>query len=219
LEKWWNIRNVKPPVYIGIREKHSRYGGLLFVIYAFIILALYILESIDIVPQGTALSTATSTMIFDVIYRGLIRRKTSALNIAFLKRLLETLDGRLIRWCIPSNTIPVTGVLDNGVYIVVYTDSSRNKLFIALFKPLINYRVYPGKPVFKYKWIRRTERESITSGLVRITYPHVDIRRMNYSSDALLILVDAGIDFDKLLDIINRFNEYVGESPLTGAVR
>ncbi len=218
MDKWWIIEGVKHPTYIGLKEPRKTISSLLYIVYALVILSLFILESMDVLPIGTTLSFVTSSVLLDVIFKVVSKKKLTRIDAMYIRGLLKTLDGKIIRWSIPSHTIPVVGVLDNGVNLLLFYDNARG-LVILLFKPLIYYRVLYGKPQVKYKWKIIVKDSEFRKGLLQLTYPHTDIRSINYIAIVKSIYLPAGIENNKLLNIINNFEKYTEDIPVTGVLK
>lgn len=215
MEKWWIIKGVKQPTYIGLLKKQERIFTTIFLtLYAIIVFIMSILEFLDILPTGFTLSFITTAFLFEVFTKVFRKKKLVQLDIQYIRNILKILDGRIIKWCIPSYTIPVVAILDNGVHILVFYGAGG--LELMLFKPIIYYRTFHGKPIVKYKWKKIVGNKNVKKGLIQLIYPHVDIKNTNYTIIAKSIHLKGGVENDKLLDLVDNFEKYVANIQLMG---
>ncbi len=209
MEKWWIIEGVRSPTYINLEDERGRVRRTVYILYVLVIVALFLMESANILPLGITLLSITFSIVLEVVLRvlGITTRPLMKTDIMFIKNLLKTLNGRLVKWSIPARYVPVVSILDNGVHVIIHYKGAGP--IILVFKPLMYYGVISSKPRVDIKWREIYRDKLFYVGIADLTYPHVDVRGVNYRARVKALYLPLMVESNKLLEIINSFDKYV----------
>ncbi len=209
MEKWWIIKDVKPPVYVNLRVKRS-YTLLALLVF---ILGIILGEASGLLPPGISVLVSTIVLIIEAIiniFTGIGKLKLGKTDILFIQNVLRSISTRIGKWSIPSRNIPVVATLSNGLYMVIYYHTNRLKL--VLLKPIVYNRVLMGKPVIKIRKNngikKRVDSTTLWIGYANIIFPHPEIRNTNYYVTAKTIITEQYIPPDKISMLIEKFDNY-----------
>lgn len=220
-QKWYIIKGVKPPVYVGlIKRGGKKLVSLLYLLLALFMVFIFIAEPLGIVPQGLSIVI----LMFLIVGQGIlsvlpIRSKSLSLtDQRYIRGLLETIKNYILRWSIPSNTVPVAIVLNNGLYMYVYYNAY-GRLSIMLIKPTIYLKIIHSKPIVKVKFVKKLDRKDkgnreIKIGIADAVLPHPEIRGMNIHVRGRAVQVLGGSDHKKILEVIRNFDKLSGGGEL-----
>jgi hypothetical protein len=217
LDKWYIIRNVKPPIYVGLSMgKARKIMGMISAAIGIAILSLIIAEPLGLVPPGSSMIL----VFIAFLIQGLVslipsirRAGPSRTDILYVRGLLETLNGFISKWSIPSNKVLVAAILRNGLYMyITYQQPYSSKLVVLIVKPIVYLRIINsnGRELSKYKIFKKKKIGNYIFGVIEATLPHPEIRNtyMYFRGEALLI--PGGIEHKRVLDEIISFGKKTG---------
>ncbi len=219
LDKWYIIRNVKPPIYVGLSmSRAKKIMEMISVAIGIAILSLVVAEPLGLVPPGSSMIL----VLIAFLIQGLVslipsvrRAGPSRTDILYIRGLLETLNDLISKWSIPSNKVLVAAILRNGLYLyITYQQPYSSKLIILVIKPIIYLRIISsnGKELSRYK-ITKNKKKKVGNhiiGIIEATLPHPEIRNTYICFRGKALLIPGGIEHKKVLDEIISFGKGAG---------
>jgi hypothetical protein len=217
LNKWYIIRNVKPPIYIGLSASRARkIMGIISAAIGIAILSLVIAEPLGLVPPGSSMILVFIAFLIQGLLSlipSIRRGGPSRTDILYVRGLLETLNGLISKWSIPSNKVLVAAILRNGLYLyITYQQLYSSKLVILAVKPTIYLRIISsnGRELSKYKIFKKRKVGNYIVGIIEATLPHPEIRNTYMYFRGKALLIPEGIEHKKVLSEIINFGKKPG---------
>ncbi len=159
--KWWEIQGVPKPIYVGIKEKRSSLSFLLFIIGAFI---LFLLQLLDVLFRELTFILITLLLLtqgIQTFFTGFYKVLTHS-TIGFIKQLLTTLNGLILVWSVPSKYVPVAAKVVGGAYIYVF--GYKGEVYIVYGYPIVHGKI--EKPRKRLQVLRITDYMGIVEKIV-----------------------------------------------------
>ncbi len=217
---WWVVPGVKEPAYTP--RQHYRSASLLVLLV--LILASIIGEITNYLPPGTSVLISTGVFIasFLLSILGLDKTRFTRSDSVFLSNLVKGLKDLIVYWAIPSIHIPLTAMLSNGLYLVVYYHwrtrqmvwSQSRSYQLLLVKPRSGLRAFKCKPRVKVKSKRVLSRGGKTLYVTgRIIFPHPYIKDTCYDTSGDLLYIDPALTPNEILEVVKNYNKYLEVSP------
>ncbi len=213
---WWVLPGTIKPAY----TPRQRYRSTSLLVLLILILASIIGEITNYLPPGTSVLISTGVFIASFILSilGLDKTRFTRSDSVFLSNLVKSLKGLIVYWAVPSIRVPLTAMLSNGLYLVVYYHWgtrqivwSRSRSYqLLLIKPRSGLRAFNCKPRVKVKSIRVIGRGRKTVYVTgRITFPHPYIRNTCYDTSGDLLYIDPALSPSEVLEIVRNYNKYL----------